>query len=73
MPNSNDARRRWDHGVEVLPSSIPGAGDGLFVWRDFEEGEVLGEYYGLVLSLLQAYQLENRDYLMGGFGCALIL
>lgn len=29
---------------------------------------MLGEYYGQVLSLWQAMNLENRDYLMGGFG-----
>ena len=29
---------------------------------------MLGEYRGQVLSLLQAYKLEDRDYLMGGFG-----
>ena len=31
-------------------------------------GEALGEYRGRVISLHQAIQLENRDYLMGGFG-----
>ena len=36
--------------------------------RVFEAGEALGEYYGQVLSLWQAMNLENRDYLMGGFG-----
>ena len=61
-------KRRWVHGVEVRPSLIPGGGDGLFATRDFASGEVLGEYYGRVLSLLQAHQLEDRDYLMGGFG-----
>ena len=60
--------RRWTHGVEVRPSLITGAGDGLFAARDFAKGEALGDYYGRVLSLLQAYQLEDRDYLMGGFG-----
>ena len=62
------ARRRWSHGVEVRPSRIRGAGDGLFASRDFAAGEALGEYYGLVLTLLQAHNLEDRDYLMGGFG-----
>ena len=65
------SQRRWPHGVEVWPSRIPGAGDGLFAWRDFAAGEHLGDYYGRVLSLLQAHQLEDRDYLMGGFGYAL--
>ena len=35
--------------------------------RVFEAGKALGEYYGQVLSLWQAMNLENRDYLMGGF------
>jgi hypothetical protein len=62
--------RSWPHGVEVRQSRIKGAGDGLFAWRDFAAGEELGVYYGRVLSLLQAPQLVDRDYLMGGFGCA---
>ena len=61
-------RRRWPNGVEVRPSKVRGAGDGLFATRAFEAGEALGEYYGQVLSLWQAMNLENRDYLMGGFG-----
>ena len=64
------SRRRWPQGVEVRPSRVRGAGDGLFATRTFEAGEMLGEYYGQVLSLWQAMNLENRDYLMGGFGCA---
>ena len=63
-------KRSWSHGVEVRTSLISGGGDGLFASRDFEAGEVLGEYYGRVLSLLQATKLVDRDYLMGGFGCA---
>ena len=58
-----------DQGLEVRPSLIAGGGDGLFAARAFGEGEVLGEYRGRVLSLHQAHLLENRDYLMGGFGC----
>jgi len=47
---------------------VQGAGEGLFATRVFEAGEALGEYYGQVLSLWQAMNLDNRDYLMGGFG-----
>ena len=60
--------RSWAHGVEVRRSRIPRSGDGLFASRDFAAGEQLGEYRGRVLSLLQATRLEDRDYLMGGFG-----
>ena len=61
-------KRSWPHGVEVRESRISGGGDGLFASIDFAEGAWLGEYRGRVLSLLQAHQLEDRDYLMGGFG-----
>jgi hypothetical protein len=60
--------RSWKHGVEVRSSRIRNAGDGLFAAKDFQPGEELGEYYGRVLSLLEAYRLEDRDYLIGGFG-----
>ena len=60
--------RSWPHGVEVRLSLIPNSGYGLFASRDFAAGEELGTYRGRVLSLLQAHLLEDRDYLMGGFG-----
>ena len=47
------SRRRWPQDVEVRPSLIAGAGDGLFALRDFESGEVLGEYRGQVLSFME--------------------
>ena len=55
-------------GVGVAPSTIPGAGDGLFALRDFAAGEVLADYYGEVLSFAKMALRENRDYIMGGFG-----
>lgn len=62
-------KRYWpDLGVEVRTSRIPDSGDGLFAAREFAVGDTLGEYRGRVLSLLQATRLEDRDYLMGGFG-----
>jgi hypothetical protein len=60
--------RRWPQGVEARRSRLPDAGDGLYATRNFAKGEVLGEYHGRVLTLYQAARLENRDYLMGGFG-----
>uniref|UniRef100_A0A7S0P2K7 SET domain-containing protein n=1 Tax=Calcidiscus leptoporus TaxID=127549 RepID=A0A7S0P2K7_9EUKA len=62
------SRRCWPHGVQVRPSLIPNAGNGLFATRRFSAGEMVGEYHGQVLTLLQATRLEKRDYLMGGFG-----
>ena len=53
-------KRSWPHGVEVRASLILGGGDGLFASRDFAAGEALGEYYGIVLSLLQATLLGSR-------------
>lgn len=53
----------WD--VEVRPSLILNAGDGLFAVRDFMEGEVVCEYYGKVLTLLQALRTTDKTYLMG--------
>lgn len=64
----SEPKRKWPHGVEVRPSLIPNGGDGLFASCDFEADDVLGEYFGRVLSLLEATKLEDRDYLMGGFG-----
>ena len=65
----SSAKRSWPElGVEVRKSRIPNSGDGLFAARDFAAGELLGEYRGRVLSLLQATRLQDRDYLMGGFG-----
>ncbi|KAL3912842.1 MAG: hypothetical protein SGPRY_008197, partial [Prymnesium sp.] len=60
--------RVWEGGVEARASRLPCAGLGLFAARSFGEGETLGRYHGRVLSLLQAHQLEDKDYLMGGFG-----
>lgn len=60
------SRRRWPQDVEVRSSLIPGAGDGLFALRDFESGEVLGEYRGEVLSFMEMLRLETSpDYVMG--------
>ena len=60
------SRRRWPQDVEVRPSLIAGGGDGLFALRDFESGEVLGEYRGQVLSFMEMLRLETSpDYVMG--------
>ncbi|KAJ8608267.1 hypothetical protein CTAYLR_007264 [Chrysophaeum taylorii] len=66
-------RNQWFVGpawrdVEVRRSRVADAGDGLFAKRRFKVGEVVCEYRGRVLSLVQALRLPNRDYLMGGFG-----
>lgn len=55
-------------GVEVRPSLIPNAGNGLFAAVEFSEGEVICEYTGRHLSFLQAYKAPDKTYIMGGFG-----
>lgn len=50
---SNVAGTREDdalHCLEVRPSSIPGAGDGLFATCDWQAGACIGEYFGAVSS-----------------------
>ena len=57
-------RRWWPPGVEVRPSTIKGAGDGLFALRNFVTGEVLGEYCGERRNFLWMLQNENTGYVM---------
>jgi hypothetical protein len=55
-------------GLRAAPSLIPGAGLGLFVSQAFEPESPVCTYYGNVLTLTEAIQQEQRDYIMGGFG-----
>ena len=57
-------RRWWPPGVEVRPSTIEGAGDGLFALRHFVTGEVLGDYSGERRNFLWMLQNENTGYVM---------
>lgn len=54
--------------LRVAASTVAGAGEGLFAERAFAAGETLGHYRGQRLSLAKALKLDDRDYLMGGFG-----
>ena len=56
--------------VEVKPSLIQGAGNGLFASKRFEEGDVLCKYVGTPLTLAQSMKRtqEEKVYVMGGFG-----
>jgi hypothetical protein len=50
--------------VEIRPSTIPGAGQGLFALERIEAGVTVGEYTGdIVNSVFKALRLRNRDYL----------
>ena len=49
--------------LEVRPSTIPGAGSGLFAAEDFREGRRLVEYTGRILTLKQTMSLADRSYL----------
>ena len=54
--------------LRVAPSTINGAGEGLFATQAIAADETIGFYRGEVLTLREALQLKDRDYLMGGFG-----
>ena len=54
--------------LRVAPSTIKGAGEGLFATQAIAAHETIGFYRGEVLTLREALQLKDRDYLMGGFG-----
>jgi len=62
--------RSWPQGVEVRPSLIENAGEGLFAARCFAKGDVLGEYRGVVVSMMQRLKRDDddTDYMMGGWG-----
>ena len=55
-------KRSWAHGVEVRPSRVAGAGDGLYASRDFAAGEELGRGVG-----------RRREAAEGGEGLVLAL
>lgn len=56
--------------LEVKPSNIPEAGNGLFATRNITNGSFLCVYRGTKLSLAKVMSLpmSARDYIMGGFG-----
>ena len=54
--------------LRVAPSTVPDAGEGLFATERIARGEIIGFYRGEVLTLREAMALQDRDYLMGGFG-----
>ena len=54
--------------LRVAPSTINGAGEGLFATQAIAGNDTIGFYRGEVLTLREALQLKDRDYLMGGFG-----
>ena len=54
--------------LRVAPSTIDGAGEGLFATERIAANETIGFYRGEVLTLREAVALKDRDYLMGGFG-----
>ena len=54
--------------LRVAPSTVKGAGEGLFATQAIAANETIGFYRGEVLTLREALQLKDRDYLMGGFG-----
>ncbi|KAJ1623932.1 hypothetical protein T492DRAFT_1051641 [Pavlovales sp. CCMP2436] len=69
-PRPLDRARAEAKGLDVRPSLVVGAGEGLFALRGFLEGELVCEYVGRVLSLAEVMRMSvpDRDYVMGGFG-----
>ncbi len=51
--------------VYVGPSTIRGAGDGLFAAIPFKPGDMICEYTGKVLTFMQALKAEDKTYMMG--------
>jgi pyroglutamyl-peptidase len=60
--NSNAIHIESDAYV-VAPSSIPNAGNGLFVGKDLAEGVFFIEYTGKVLNFQQVRQIKDRSYI----------
>lgn len=56
--------RPLQHGVEVRPSRISGAGDGLFATESHAEGSIVCEYTGIIWPNAVAWQRRDKNYLM---------
>lgn len=56
--------------LEVKDSLIVGAGKGLFVRRDYNNGERIGRYRGTIYSRkkIDFLPASHKPYLMGGLG-----
>lgn len=50
--------------LAVRLSLIPGAGQGLFVQREFGKGEVVCRYTGVSRTMREAFRLQDKSYLM---------
>ena len=59
-------------GLEVKPSTVPAAGQGLFAARSFPADELVCVYSGTSVSLAEALRRKaagvHGDYVMSGFG-----
>jgi SET domain len=51
------------HGVQVRPSRIPNAGQGLFVTQAVQQGAVVCEYRGVIWPNATAWRLKDKSYL----------
>lgn len=59
-----------DLGLEIRPSVVPGAGQGLFATRNFKAGDWIAVYFGEELSFTEVQKLSTSvgtDYVLGGF------
>ena len=49
--------------MEIRPSTISGAGRGLFATKSYNKGEILGTYHGFVVGKTETVSPEKEDYL----------
>jgi hypothetical protein len=57
---SKKMQRKAKPCVEVRPSTLPGAGNGVFTTRDVHEGETLTEYFGTRFAEVTAAPVDSR-------------
>lgn len=61
------------NGVVVKPSTLPGAGLGLFASRPFKKNEIITEYVGRIISKTEAVHITHADPARATHFCALSL
>jgi hypothetical protein len=64
LPPTSPGGDGGGEGLVVGPSLIPGAGQGAFAARRFQRGEILCEYTGTPMNLLQFYRTRDWTYVM---------
>lgn len=67
VDSEGETKRRRTHnsclignGVEVKPSTLEGAGNGLFACIDFESGDIITEFCGKFITKMEADALKSE-------------